>query len=323
MEHPVTNDQHLILGAEEGIYTLNLNSAEATMELLYPGKCSWVYHLHGILMSVSGKSSQLHSHALKELYDQARRDQRLPTHRLLPRKLAVTTKIPDTKGCRTCSAGSLQSGAVVLCCALDTSVVLLEWYEPMRKFMLIKTFDFPLPSPLRLFQMVVRPHQEYPLICIGVSRGSSPLLPVSVQYINLNSNTSWFTNTGLEKPCPDVVQVKQLDSSRLLVLVDKSLHVVGLEGELQSHRGQLHQCSFSQDVESVVYFEESLLAVWRHGWHRRGPDLSEVFEETTDYNKIFCLLPSDRLVLLETRRTEEHMTNLYLLESNDCYVLLP
>lgn len=293
------------------------------MELLYPGKCTWVYQVHSVLMSVSGKSSQLYSHSLKELYDQARRDQRLPTHRLLPRKLAVTTKIPDTKGCRTCTAGSLQNGAVVLCCALDSSVVLLQWYEPMRKFMLIKTFDFPLPSPLRLFQMVVSPHQEYPLVCIGVSRGSSSHLPVSIQYINLNSNTSWFTNTGLEKPCHDVVQVKQLDSSRLLVLLDKSFHVVDQEGELQSYRGQPRQSSFSQDVESIVYFEESLLIVWRHGWHRRGPDLSEVLEETTDYKKTFCLLPSERLVLLETRRTEEHLTNLYLLENTDRYVLLP
>lgn len=58
-------------------------------------------------------------------------------------------------------------------------------------------FDFPLPSPVRLFEMVVAPEQEYPLVCIGVSRGSSQSTPVHVEYINLNSNTSWFTNSGL------------------------------------------------------------------------------------------------------------------------------
>lgn len=40
------------------------------------------------------------------------------------------------------------------------------------------------------------------MVCIGVSRGSSPNHPVYVEYINLNSNTSWFTNTGLGKLTP-------------------------------------------------------------------------------------------------------------------------
>lgn len=323
-DNQTSKEQHLILGAEEGIYTLNLNGAEATMELLYPGKCTWVYTINNVLMSVSGKSSQLHSHMLKELHEQARNNQRmvpLPTHRLLPRKYAVTNKIPDTKGCKTCSVGS-----AFLCCALESSVVLLQWYEPMHKFMLIKHFDFPLPSPLRVFEMVVVPQQEYPLVCIGVSRGSSPSLPVNVEYINLNSNTSWFSSSGLEKPCPDVVQVNQLDSSSLLVLSDKSAHIVGLEGELKSIRSVPCETTFSHDVDSVVYFEDTLLAVWRHGWQRRGKGFKEVLEEETDHKKTYRLLQSDRrLVVLEKQMCEDTsgMSNLYILEIAEKYVMLP
>ncbi|XP_041796336.1 mitogen-activated protein kinase kinase kinase kinase 5-like [Chelmon rostratus] len=328
-ENPATKDQHLILGAEEGIYTLNLNGSEATMELLYPGKCTWVYTINNVLMSVSGKSSQLHSHLLKELYEQSRKDQRmvaLPTHRLLPRKCAVTSKIPDTKGCKTCSvAGNLQRGCVFLCCGLESSVVLLQWYEPMHKFMLIKHFDFPLPNPVRVFEMVVVPQQEYPLVCIGVSRGSSHNLPVNVEYINLNSNTSWFTKSGLEKPCPDVVQVNQLDSSSLLVLIEKSVHIVGLEGELRSSRPPQYDTTFSHDVESIVYFEDTLLAVWRHGWQRKRQGCNEVLEETTDPRKIYRLVQSDRMVVLETRQTDDQsgLSNLYVLEIAENYVMLP
>ncbi|XP_076014694.1 mitogen-activated protein kinase kinase kinase kinase 5 [Genypterus blacodes] len=330
-ENPATKDHHLILGAEEGIYTLNLNSQEATMELLYPGKCTWVYTISNVLMSVSGKSSQLHSHLLKELYEQARKDQRLvalPTHRLLPRKYAVTSKIPDTKGCRTCSvagAGDSQGGCVFLCCALELSVVLLQWYEPMHKFMLIKNFDFPLPSPLRVFEMLVLPLQEYPLVCIGVAPGPSQTQPITIDFINLNSNTSWFTNTGLEKSCPQVVQVNKLDSSALLVLLEKSAHIVSLEGELKNHRTAPHQTTFMLDVEAIAYVEDTLLAVWRHGWQRRGPGFTEVLQETADPRKIYRLVPSDRMVVLETRQTEDQqgMCNLYLLEIAGNYVLLP
>ncbi|XP_017296176.1 mitogen-activated protein kinase kinase kinase kinase 5 isoform X2 [Kryptolebias marmoratus] len=328
-ENPASKEQHLILGAEEGIYTLNLYSSEATMELLYPGKCTWVYTINNVLMSVSGKSCQLHSHSLKELYEQARRDQRmvpLPTHRLLSRKCPVTCKIPDTKGCKTCSAGgNLLHGSVFLCCALDSSVVLLQWYEPMHKFMLIKHFDFPLPSPLRVFEMVLMTHQEYPLVCIGVSRGSNPKVPVNVEYINLNSNTSWFFNASLEKPCPDVVQVNQLDNNTLLVLLERSVHVVGLDGDLKSNKHLPHEATFPHDVDSIVHFEDTILAFWRHGWQRRGRGFSEVLEETTDHRKVYRLVKSDRMVVLETRQTEDQsgLSNLYLLEVAENYVLLP
>ncbi|XP_046891167.1 mitogen-activated protein kinase kinase kinase kinase 5-like [Hypomesus transpacificus] len=330
-ENPTTRDPHLILGADEGIYTLNLNCSEATMELLYPGKCTWVYTISNVLMSVSGKSSQLHSHVLKELYEQARKEQRmvsLPTHRLLPRKYAVTCKIPDTKGCQTCTvASNTLPSCVFLCCALESSVVLLQWYEPMHKFMLVKHFDFPLPSPLRVFEMVVAPQQEYPLVCIGVSRGSGPSRPdrpVQMDHINLNSNTSWFTSTGLESRSSSTIQVTQLDSHTLLVRIDKSVHTVNLEGATRSHRALPAETSFTCDVERIVYVEDSLLGVWRHGWQRRGEG-SQALQELRDLKKTFRLVDSDRIVVLETRQTEDQsgLCNLYTLEIAQDYVLIP
>uniref|UniRef100_A0A673LFN8 non-specific serine/threonine protein kinase n=1 Tax=Sinocyclocheilus rhinocerous TaxID=307959 RepID=A0A673LFN8_9TELE len=265
-EHPTTKDQHLIFGADEGIFTLNLNGSETTMELLFPGKCVWLYTIGGVLMSVSGKSSQLHSHSLKELYEQTRREHRivaLPTHRLLPRKFAISTKIPDTKGCRTCSvAHNAQNGCVFLCCALESSVVLLQWYEPMHKFMLIKQFDFPLPTPLRLFEMMVVPDQEYPQVYIRVSRGSGPVCECVFNEQELHHNT---------------------------------------------------QTLFS------VYHDETLIAVWKHGWQRRGQGSSEILQEITDHKKTFRLLGTDRIVVMEKRACDDQsgLCNLYILETVD------
>ncbi|XP_058876345.1 mitogen-activated protein kinase kinase kinase kinase 5-like isoform X2 [Acipenser ruthenus] len=314
-DHCTTKDPQLIFGAEEGIFTLNLSEQEATLELLYAGRCTWVYSISNVLMSISGKASQLHSHSLKELYEQAGKV--LPTHRLLPRKFSVTSKIPDTKGCRACSvAHNRQNSCSFLCCALESSVVLLQWYEPMHKFMLIKHFDFPLPTPLRVFEMLVVPDQEYPLVCIGLSKGSGPGKDVQFENINLNSATSWFTRSSAESTSTDPVQVSQLDCSTLLVLVHKHVMLVNLQGAVKSQRKQLSEVSYSFAVESVVYFEDSILALWKHGWQRRDVRFSEVLQNWTETSKTFRLVHSDRMVVVETRPTEDQFahSNLYVLE---------
>ncbi|KAJ6663825.1 hypothetical protein lerEdw1_009904 [Lerista edwardsae] len=221
---PNTNELHLILGAEEGIFALNQSESEPTLELLYHSQTTWVYCIANVLMSLSGKCPQLFSHNLLGLYEQSKRDQRpaayISPHRLLPRKNVTTTKIPDTKGCQKCSvARNVQTSCHYLCGALEAGVVLLQWYEPMQKFMLVKYFDFPLPSPLPVFEMLVVPNEEYPVVCIGVSKGP-PGQAVQFQVINLNSLTSWFIDDSTDSGGSGTVQVTQLDSRTVLVLMD-------------------------------------------------------------------------------------------------------
>ncbi|MGH0172567.1 UNVERIFIED_CONTAM: hypothetical protein FKN15_063590 [Acipenser sinensis] len=194
--HPDTKDQYLIFGTEDGIYTLNLNELhEATMEQ------TGINPPH---VTFPGKSFQLYSHNLIGLFDQLKKPglaAQFQTHRfpdkILPRRFALTTKIPDTKGChKCCIVRNPYTGHKYLCGALQSGIVLLQWYEPMQKFMLIKHFDFPLPNPLKVFEMLVVPEQEYPMVCVAINKGSEPGQEVRFETINLNSSSSWFTEIG-------------------------------------------------------------------------------------------------------------------------------
>lgn len=64
---------------------------------------------------------------------------------------------------------------------------------------MLQHFDFPLPSPLKVFEMLVVPEQEYPLVCVAISQGSEPSQVARFETINLNSCSSWFTEMGARK----------------------------------------------------------------------------------------------------------------------------
>ncbi|XP_037322394.2 mitogen-activated protein kinase kinase kinase kinase 3-like isoform X6 [Pungitius pungitius] len=342
--NPDTRDQYLIFGAEEGIYTLNLNELhETSMEQLFPRRCTWLYVMNSCLLSISGKASQLYSHALSGLFEQARQLQKLPvaipTHKLpdkmIPRKYAVSNKIPDTKGCQKCCVvRNPYTGHKYLCGAFQSSVMLLEWVESMQRFMLIKNIDFPLPCPLEVFEMLVVPEQTYPLICVAVSKGTELNQVVRFGTVNPNSTSSWFTEANTPQTC--VIHVTQLERDTILVCLDRCIKIVNLQGRLKSSRKLSAELTFNFQIEATVCLQDSVLAFWRHGMQGRSFKTNEITQEISDSTRIFRLLGSDRrtdcrdpdtnrgvalprVVVLESRPTDNPTahSNLYILAGHE------
>ncbi|XP_018606472.2 mitogen-activated protein kinase kinase kinase kinase 3 isoform X2 [Scleropages formosus] len=325
--NPDTRDQYLIFGAEEGIYTLNLNELhETSMEQLFPRRCTWLCVMNNCLLSISGKASQLYSHNLAGLFEYSRHMQKLPvaipTHKLpdkiIPRKFAVSSKIPDTKGCQKCCVvRSPYTGHTYLCGAFQSNVILLEWVEPMQKFMLIKVIDFPLPCPLEVFEMLVVPEQQYPLICMAVSKGTEPNQVVRFETVNPNSTSSWFTESDAPQTC--VIHITQLERDTILVCLDRCIKIVNLQGRLKSSKKLSSELTFNFQIESIVCLQDSVLAFWKHGMQGRSFKSNEITQEISDSTRIFRLLGSDRVVVLESRPTDNPTahSNLYILAGHE------
>ncbi|KAI2657991.1 Mitogen-activated protein kinase kinase kinase kinase 5 [Labeo rohita] len=255
---------YLIFGTDDGIYTLNLNELhEASMEQLFPRRCTWLYIINNNLMSLSGSLDW-------------------------PLSSTPTDSLTGYSRVR-----NPYTGHKYLCGALQSGIVLLQWYEPMQRFMLIKHFDFPLPSPLRVFEMLVVPEQEYPLVCVAVSQGSEPGQVVRFQTINLNSCSSWFTEIGSGGNQVDAIHVTQLERDTVLVCLDKNVKIVNLHGKLKSNKKLASELSFDFCVDSVVCLQDSVLAFWKHGMQGKSFKSNEVTQEISDPSRVFKLLGSD------------------------------
>lgn len=55
------------------------------------------------------------------------------------RRFSTTSKVPDTKGCIKCCVGrNPYNGYKYLCGATLNGLFLMQWYNPLNKFMLLK-----------------------------------------------------------------------------------------------------------------------------------------------------------------------------------------
>lgn len=80
---------------------------------------------------------------------------------------------------------------------MPAGIFLMQWYDPLNKFMLLKHFDCVLPSPLNVFKMVITPEMEYPMVCVSVKQPYQQI-KLKLDLINMNSGASWFHSDELE-----------------------------------------------------------------------------------------------------------------------------
>ncbi|XP_059811311.1 mitogen-activated protein kinase kinase kinase kinase 2-like isoform X1 [Hypanus sabinus] len=327
--HPKTRDQYLILGVEEGIYTLNLNELhEDTIEKLLPHRCSWLFVMNNVLMSVTGKSLQLCSHNLVTVFEQRKSLHKrqvhisLPTNKLtdkiLPKKFTTSWKIPDSKGCRKCIVvRNPYTDATFLCGALENAVILMQWYEPLQKFLLIKQFSLSLPNPLHIFELLVFPDEEYPRVCLGVRAPTLPSQVLQFETVQLMSSGTLLRHSRPETSLLNASHVSQLDRDNVLVCIDNCVKIVNLQGE-KSHR-MTADLSFQFFVQTVVCLQDSVLAFWRHGMQGQSLHTNEITQEITDKTRKFRVLGTQRDIILESTPTDhpEAHSNLYILTGHE------
>uniref|UniRef100_M3YM62 Mitogen-activated protein kinase kinase kinase kinase n=1 Tax=Mustela putorius furo TaxID=9669 RepID=M3YM62_MUSPF len=321
--HPVTRDQFLVVGAEEGIYTLNLHELhEDTLEKLISQRCTWLYCVKNVLLSLSGKSTHIWAHDLPGLFEQRRLQQQVPlsiptnrlTQRIIPRRFALSAKIPDTKGCLQCRVvRNPYTGSTFLLAALPASLLLLQWYEPLQKFLLLKNFSSPLPSPAGMLEPLVLDGKELPQVCVGAEGPEGPGCRVLFHVLPLEAGLTPDVLIPPEGLPGTAQQVIQVDRDTVLVCFDRCVRIVDLLGEPTAALAPM--LTFDFPIETVVCLQDSVLAFWSHGMQGRSLDTNEVTQEITDETRIFRVLGAHRDIILESIPTDNPgaHSNLYIL----------
>uniref|UniRef100_A0A182RWL5 Mitogen-activated protein kinase kinase kinase kinase n=1 Tax=Anopheles funestus TaxID=62324 RepID=A0A182RWL5_ANOFN len=321
--HPETRDQHLLIGAEEGIFNLNLNELhDAAIEQLYPRRTVWLYVIKDILMSLSGKTTQLYRHDLLALH--SKQTHRFSMHmkkipeKLVPRKFALTTKVPDTKGCmQCCVTRNPYNGYKYLCGSMATGIFLMQWYDPLNKFMLLKQCEWPsgniqyYGANSNVFEMIITPELEYPIVCVNVRKGPNESLKLDL--INTNSTPSWFNTTVEEmdgmatvinrRDTLRPIKVHQIEKDAILVCYDRFVQIVDIQGFPKQSRKLISRVEFSFVIESIVCLTDSVLAFHKCGMQGRSLRNGEITQEITDTSRIYELIGSDNKVVMLQSRT--------------------
>ncbi|XP_048475601.1 mitogen-activated protein kinase kinase kinase kinase 5-like [Rhincodon typus] len=207
--------------------------------------------------------------------------------------------------------------ATFLCAAMDNTIVLLQWYEPLQKFMILKQVSLTLPNPLQIFELLVFPGEEYPHVCLGVRAPMQSHQVLHFDTIQLTATGSLGPEKQPETSLMNASHVSQLDRDNVLVCVDNCVKIVSLHGE--PRHSLATELSFRFCVHTVVCLQDSVLAFWSHGMQGQSLHSNEITQEITDETRMFRVLGTQRDIILESTPTDNPAahSNLYILTGHE------
>ncbi|CEF63120.1 Protein kinase domain and Citron-like domain and Serine/threonine-/dual specificity protein kinase, catalytic domain and Protein kinase-like domain-containing protein [Strongyloides ratti] len=239
--NPQTKKKLLLIGAEEGIFSLDFDELhENSLKLLHKKRCVWLYVINGVLMALQGKTPYIYRHDLISLTQKniahklSKTVNRIP-EKFLPKALAVTVKLVETKDCLQCIIDKSPFGMenTYLCCVIPNALLLYQWYDPYKKFLMLKKIDvkkFPF-LPLKPFQFLygsTAVDSDFPKICIGVyrSKETNQFFLHTGDFNDYNENTSDTSSVNdddVDSSCDSNRNSTLIHSSNRATLTQKNL----------------------------------------------------------------------------------------------------
>lgn len=313
--HPETEEQYILFGCNEGLYYLNLGLLhEEEMVRLLQRKISWMIIWDNILITLTGKKNpQLYSHDLATLIDKTAKATiaRIPS--VISRRFSVTRSIPDTKGCIKCDHVR-NAGDIYLVAATHHSIILLQWHDMLRRFVIFKQVDMAVPehSPFRL--VISSPDNSsgsLPSVLVGVSAPTTRDTNFHVHLVDLNlANPEIVIDEDHLLP---VSIAKQLEYDTLVIGFDRFIKIVSKRGVLKPTRKLRSEITFDFELQDAVCLPDSVLGFHSHGLQGRSYRDETITQELNDPNKNFKLLCGQGVIVLETKTAVTQTSDIWLV----------
>ncbi|CAF0899465.1 unnamed protein product [Brachionus calyciflorus] len=321
--HPDTKDQLILFASDLGIYCLNLKTylnGDSTLELIYAKRTIWLFVIKDVLMSVSSKYNGLYRHDLITLTQQKQTNHRSFLPERFEKFVNKKSCYQDVKNCvKVCTAKNPYNGYKYLCVACIDEFCLMQWYDPLNNFMLLKRISYPVPSPLNVFELLTEQNKIYPPVIIGIAVCVHNQNAYKFRIVEMKDQKDSIKNDTFDVNNQlNIINVTQIDKDSLLICHDNFVKIIGLDGIVKKDIKQRDSIlEFNFKIESLVCLpdQESVIAFHKHGLEERSYKENDVIQElnNNDVLKEYRLVSNDKIVVLECKNEGSNLSNLYIL----------